>query len=105
MTTLSHRQGVGMSTRCGRFVRSAAAVLGVAASAIATGTAAAQPTPVADQASLVNPIIGNSGAVDASPGPARPSGMIQWGPDPAPSRPDGGGYEYNSSQIRGFSLT
>jgi predicted alpha-1,2-mannosidase len=94
-----------MSTRCGRFVRSAAAVLGVAASVIATGTAAAQPTPVADQASLVNPIIGTSGAVDAFPGPDRPFGMIQWGPDTAPSRPDGGGYEYNSSQIRGFSLT
>jgi predicted alpha-1,2-mannosidase len=97
-----------MSTRYGRFVRSAAAALGVAATVIATaaiGTAAAEPATVADPASLVNPIIGTSGAVDTFPGPDRPFGMLQWSPDTSPRRPDGGGYEYNSSQIRGFSLT
>ena len=98
-----------MSTTCGRFACSAAAVLGMAASVIVTGAtgtaAAAPPATVADPASLVNPIIGTSGAVDTFPGPDRPFGMIQWSPDTSPSRPDGGGYEYNSSQIRGFSLT
>jgi putative alpha-1,2-mannosidase len=33
-----------------------------------------------------------------------PFGMVQWSPD-TPSRPDGGGYEYNDSSITGFSLT
>jgi predicted alpha-1,2-mannosidase len=31
--------------------------------------------------------------------------MIQFSPDTAPARPDGGGYEYTASRIRGFSLT
>ena len=30
--------------------------------------------------------------------------MVQWSPD-TPSRPSGGGYEYNDSSITGFSLT
>jgi predicted alpha-1,2-mannosidase len=30
--------------------------------------------------------------------------MVQWSPD-TPSRPQGGGYEYNDSSITGFSLT
>src|SRR4051812_43154866 len=97
-----------MSARYKRFVRSAAAALGVAATAVATaatGTSAAQTTTVTDPASLVNPIVGTSGAVDTFPGPDRPFGMIQWSPDTSPRRPEGGGYEYNSSQIRGFSLT
>jgi predicted alpha-1,2-mannosidase len=34
-----------------------------------------------------------------------PSGMMQWGPDTTPSRAQGGGYEYNSTKISGYSLT
>jgi len=60
---------------------------------------------VADPASVVNPIIGTSGAVDTFPGPDMPFGMMQWSPDTSPNRPNGGGYEYNNSKIRGFSLT
>src|ERR1700752_2940180 len=56
-------------------------------------------------ASLVNPIIGTSGAVNTFPGPDMPFGMIQWGPDTSPDRPSGGGYEYNDSQLMGYSLT
>jgi predicted alpha-1,2-mannosidase len=69
------------------------------------GAASAATTLVGDPASLVNPLIGTSGSVDTFPGPDMPSGMLQWSPDTAPSRPDGGGYEYKDSKISGFSLT
>ena len=59
---------------------------------------------VTDPASLVNPFIGTSNAADDFPGADVPFGMVQWSPD-TPSRPDGGGYEYNDSTITGFSLT
>jgi predicted alpha-1,2-mannosidase len=72
----------------------------------AIGTAsAATPTLVTDPASLVNPLIGTSGAVDTFPGPDMPAGMMQWGPDTMPDRPSGGGYEYSDSMLSGFSLT
>ncbi|MEU6554232.1 lectin [Streptomyces sp. NPDC046915] len=63
------------------------------------------PAFVKDPASLVNPLIGTSGAVDTFPGPDMPAGMVQWGPDTTPHRPSGGGYEYNDNKISGFSLT
>jgi putative alpha-1,2-mannosidase len=85
-------------------------VLGIAALPLpATGQAdaasAATPAFVKDPASLVNPLIGTSGAVDTFPGPDMPAGMLQWGPDTTPDRPSGGGYEYNDGKISGFSLT
>ena len=52
----------------------------------------------------MNPIIGTSGAVDDFPGADVPFGMVQWSPD-TPSRPAGGGYEYNDKSVTGFSLT
>src|SRR5215467_10593077 len=76
----------------------------VAAMLPATGSAAPTATPVADPASVVNPFIGTSNAADDFPGADAPFGMVQWSPD-TPSRPDGGGYEYNDSSITGFSLT
>jgi predicted alpha-1,2-mannosidase len=54
-------------------------------------------------ASLVNPFIGTTNTADDFPGADVPFGMVQWSPD-TPSRPDGGGYEYNDSSITGFSL-
>ncbi len=59
---------------------------------------------LADPAASVNPIIGTSGAVDDFPGADVPFGMVQWSPD-TPSRPSGGGYEYNDKTVTGFSLT
>ncbi|QMU69690.1 hypothetical protein GXP74_17025 [Streptacidiphilus sp. P02-A3a] len=59
---------------------------------------------VTSPASLVNPFIGTSNQADDFPGADVPFGMVQWSPD-TPSRPDGGGYEYNDSSITGFSLT
>ncbi len=90
--------------------RSLVHVLVALGSAFTTFTAAGV-TPASalsrarDPASLVNPFIGTSGSVDAFPGPDMPFGMMQWSPDTAPKRPDGGGYEYNSRRLRGFSLT
>jgi predicted alpha-1,2-mannosidase len=75
-----------------------------AAALVPSGVASAAPTYVSDPASLVDPIIGTSGAVDDFPGADVPFGMVQWSPD-TPSRPAGGGYEYNDSTTTGFSLT
>ncbi|WP_051839338.1 lectin [Streptomyces sp. NRRL F-5126] len=85
-----------------------ACVLGLAVlplQALTSTASAATPSLVKDPASLVNPMIGTSGAVDTFPGPDMPFGMMQWGPDTTPDRPAGGGYEYNDNKISGFSLT
>jgi predicted alpha-1,2-mannosidase len=80
-------------------------VVGLALGSAVPGTAAAEPGAAPGRLwTEVNPFIGTSGGVNTFPGPDVPFGMIQWGPD-TPSRPDGGGYEYNDSQISGFSLT
>ncbi|MFC1415465.1 lectin [Streptacidiphilus cavernicola] len=70
-----------------------------------SAVAASGPQLVADPAALVNPLIGTSGAVDTFPGPDMPNGMLQWSPDTTPNRTDGGGYEYDSTKISGYSLT
>ncbi|MEZ0089306.1 lectin [Streptacidiphilus sp. EB129] len=73
--------------------------------AAAPARASAKPAAlVTAPASLVNPFIGTSNSADDFPGADLPFGMVQWSPD-TPSRPDGGGYEYNDSSITGFSLT
>jgi predicted alpha-1,2-mannosidase len=94
-----------------RSVRSTAlAALTTAATAIALVAAPAVPASaasaalVSDPAAVVNPFIGTTNNADDFPGADDPFGMVQWSPD-TPSRPDGGGYEYNDSSITGFSLT
>lgn len=67
--------------------------------------AAADGSVVDDPASSVNPLIGTTAGIDTFPGPDMPFGMMQWGPDTSPDRPDGGGYDYRDSRISGFSLT
>jgi predicted alpha-1,2-mannosidase len=66
---------------------------------------AASARAVSDPASLVNTLIGTSGAVDTFPGADAPFGMLQWSPDTSPHRTDGGGYEYDDSKLLGYSLT
>jgi predicted alpha-1,2-mannosidase len=84
---------------------SAGAATGAAsATGAATARTSAQTTTT-DPAGLVNPLIGTSGGVNDFPGPDMPFGMIQWSPDTAPSRPDGGGYSDTATQITGYSLT
>ncbi len=79
------------------------------ARAAATGNAAGTAA-VADPAALVDPLVGTGsggavvGQVDTFPGADIPFGMLQWSPDTT-SRPPGGGYNYDDSQITGFSLT
>ncbi|EPD68864.1 hypothetical protein HMPREF1211_00380 [Streptomyces sp. HGB0020] len=81
------------------------AVLPLPAIGSAQAASTKAPAYVEDPASLVNPLIGTSGAVDTFPGPDMPAGMMQWGPDTTPDRPAGGGYEYNDNKLSGFSLT
>jgi predicted alpha-1,2-mannosidase len=88
----------------------AATALGTTVAAAGTSSAATSVTSasvklVTSPASLVNPFIGTSGSVDTFPGPDMPFGMMQWSPDTSPDRPEGGGYEYNDSQLMGYSLT
>ncbi len=84
----------------------AATALGTTVAAAGASSAATTAAkPVTNPASLVNPFIGTSGHVNTFPGPDMPFGMVQWSPDTSPSRPSGGGYEYNDSQLMGYSLT
>ncbi len=88
----------------------AAGLSGAAGTAFAATGGAGGVTPVANPAAAVNPFLstgdgGAGGQADDFPGPDVPFGMMQWGPDTTPDRPEGGGYYYNDSQISGFSLT
>ena len=90
-----------------------AGVVGVVAALAAvgfTGTAVAGPVTtkaalVADPASVVDTRVMTTGGGNDFPGVDVPFGMLQWSPDTSPSRPLGGGYNFNSGQFRGFSLT
>ncbi|WP_405833849.1 lectin [Streptomyces sp. NBC_01176] len=84
----------------GLFAAAALAAAGLCAPASAAEKAALVTSP----ATVVNPFIGTSNQADDFPGADMPFGMVQWSPD-TPSRPSGGGYEYNDSSITGFSLT
>ena len=70
----------------------------------------------ADPLSLADPFVGTAsgapdfgtggGAGSTFPGPALPSGMVQFSPDTFPSTDNtAGGYSYRDDRIRGFSLT
>ncbi|MEU6479175.1 lectin [Streptomyces sp. NPDC047017] len=96
--TLTATLGIGTALVC------VAALPAQAAPQDAASASTARVAPVSDPASLVNPFIGTSNAADDFPGADTPFGMVQWSPD-TPSRPSGGGYEYNDSSITGFSLT
>ena len=64
----------------------------------------------ADPAALVDPFVGTSGGGNTFPGPVMPGGMIALGPETVASSgyPAGSdqpsGYDYNRTQLRGFSL-
>ncbi|MCA1219418.1 GH92 family glycosyl hydrolase [Streptomyces sp. 8L] len=57
----------------------------------------------------VNPMIGTSNAGNTYPGAVNPLGMLAWSPQNSTgnqvSTPAPGGYQYNATKIRGFSLT
>jgi predicted alpha-1,2-mannosidase len=84
------------------------AAIGVLTAAVVGGappTLAARAALVASPAPLVNTLVMTTGGGNDFPGADVPFGMVQWSPDTSPSRPDGGGYDFTNSQIRGFSLT
>jgi predicted alpha-1,2-mannosidase len=65
--------------------------------------AAVSPPP--DVAQFVNTTFGTNGLGNTFPGADFPFGMVQWSPDTAAWRPEGGGYEYLMPTFRGFALT
>jgi predicted alpha-1,2-mannosidase len=90
----------------------ATAVLGVGLG-LGAGPASAAPDSAgghgADPASYVNPLIGSSNAGNTYPGAVLPFGMLAWSPQNSTgnqfSTPAPGGYRYDATKIRGFSLT
>lgn len=68
----------------------------------ATGT-------VTDPVPYVNPLIGTANAGNTYPGAVVPFGMLAWSPQTSTgsqvSTPAPGGYRYDATRIRGFSLT
>src|SRR5205807_5864967 len=103
MTTLSSPGWWAMRYRVGLVVVATV----VASVGIAGGMAGAAVAPavVADPASVVDMRVMTTGGGNDFPGADMPFGMVQWSPDTSPSRPLGGGYNFNSTQFRGFSLT
>ncbi len=120
---IRQRQARQRTVRGGQAGRVRNAVVAVVAAGVMAvsggGAAAAQPLAgqtaggdalVSDPASLVDPLIGTGsggatvGQVDTYPGATAPFGMMSFSPD-TPSRPDGGGYNYDDTSTTGFSLT
>ena len=87
------------------------AALALAVGMPATGANAADPTFVSDPAAYVNPFIGTANAGNTYPGAVAPFGMLAWSPDQmnlsggTMRSTSPGGYQYNTTSTRGFSLT
>ncbi|MGH8114167.1 MAG: GH92 family glycosyl hydrolase [Rhodanobacteraceae bacterium] len=77
----------------------------LAAVLLLTAGAACAQSP----ATWVNPLIGSRNGGNTYPGATLPFGMLQWSPENTRSKHDHtaapGGYEYDATRIRGFSLT
>ncbi|MGB9429632.1 MAG: GH92 family glycosyl hydrolase [Gammaproteobacteria bacterium] len=73
-----------------------------------TGIATAQ-SAVSSLATAVNPLIGSANGGNTFPGTTLPFGMLQWSPENTRGKHNRtaapGGYQYNVTRIRGFSLT
>jgi putative alpha-1,2-mannosidase len=86
-------------------------VLVVVVALASTGPSATQePAPATiDPASLVDPFIGTAGGGNTFPGAVVPFGMLSWSPEntrgDATRAAAPGGYHYEATRIRGFSLT
>ncbi|MBM9506159.1 GH92 family glycosyl hydrolase [Actinacidiphila acididurans] len=79
--------------------------MGLTAGPASADSAAGTTAP----ASSVNPLIGSSNAGNTYPGAVVPFGMLAWSPQNSTgnqfSTPAPGGYRYDATRIRGFSLT
>ena len=73
------------------------------------GFAQPNPQPKLGPAALVNPFIGTANSGNTFPGAVLPFGMVAFSPEellPGPGRGiPPGGYAYNATAVRGFSLT
>ncbi|MFJ7150797.1 GH92 family glycosyl hydrolase [Streptomyces sp. NPDC100445] len=88
------------------------ATAGTATPAHATpdrAASAAPPRLVEDPTPYVDPLIGTSGGGDVFPGAVVPFGMLSWSPEntrgDATRTAAPGGYQYDATRVRGFSLT
>ncbi|WP_031169182.1 GH92 family glycosyl hydrolase [Streptomyces durhamensis] len=67
------------------------------------------PGLVKDPTSYVDPLIGTSNGGDVFPGAVVPFGMLSWSPEntrgDATRTAAPGGYQYDATRVRGFSLT
>ncbi len=87
-----------------------AALALVASLTITVPTASAGPrAAVANPAGFVDTLIGSSNSGETFPGAVSPLGMVQWSPENTEGNQtrtvEPGGYGYNATRIRGFSLT
>jgi predicted alpha-1,2-mannosidase len=89
---------------CGR------TLLTILAVGLVTGCSGApEPPAVSDPTTYVDPFIGTANGGNTFPGAVTPFGMVAWSPettrgDPT-RRPAPGGYQYDATRVRGFSLT
>ncbi|MFE9093586.1 GH92 family glycosyl hydrolase [Streptomyces sp. NPDC007264] len=85
----------------------AALAVGGATPALAAGTA--PPGLVRDPTVYVDPLIGTRNGGNVFPGAVVPFGMLSWSPEntrgDATRTAAPGGYQYDATRIRGFSLT
>ncbi|MFF3874412.1 GH92 family glycosyl hydrolase [Streptomyces sp. NPDC001978] len=86
-----------------------AAALAVGAATPALAATAAPPDLVDDPTAYVDPLIGTKNGGNVFPGAVVPFGMLSWSPENtrgnANSAAAPGGYQYDATRIRGFSLT
>ncbi|MFJ8509048.1 GH92 family glycosyl hydrolase [Streptomyces avermitilis] len=75
----------------------------------ALAATAAPPDPVRDPTTYVDPLIGTTNGGNVFPGAVTPFGMLSWSPEntrgDATRTAAPGGYHYDATRIRGFSLT
>ncbi|MET8579908.1 GH92 family glycosyl hydrolase [Streptomyces collinus] len=86
-----------------------AAVLAMSGAPTALAATAAPPGLVKDPTPYVDPLIGTRNGGDVFPGAVVPFGMLSWSPEntrgDATRTAAPGGYQYDATRIRGFSLT
>ncbi|MFI1356728.1 GH92 family glycosyl hydrolase [Streptomyces sp. NPDC020898] len=100
-----------MRVRPTSLLLAAALALGTPAQALAATDATPAPPPdlVQDPTAYVDPLIGTRNGGDVFPGAVVPFGMLSWSPEntrgDATRTAAPGGYHYDATRIRGFSLT
>ncbi|MDP2957042.1 MAG: GH92 family glycosyl hydrolase [Longimicrobiales bacterium] len=89
--------------------RAGPALVALAGIAVSATAAAPQGVPVQEPSAYVDPLIGTANGGNTFPGAVVPFGMVQWSPETtsgdATRRPAPGGYQYDATRVRGFSLT